>query len=518
MYYLQRTVTRSDGSSSTEILNQMVPEGYSRTIAASTDANGNESPSYTDVASSVPVLRNVTRLTRDKFFNNGSYMLGGGSGNNSSQLTSLFGEVAEDVASNAVAAAASGIGVNPIGGGVNYFLKSDKLNLAAIISASKTDNRAKYIASPVVMTVDNKEATIDATENRQFLTGWTAQSSGNYGGGMPSPNYSSKDIGIKIKVTPKINPNGTVMLTVEEEYSRFLMDGQQMLIPVGATYQKGNVDLAVERKMSADVRLENMQTVVFGGLTETSVAESESGIPILKDIPWIGKWLFGSVTQSESRKELLVFMTPYVLDDEEAAQLEALRRKKALSDPRPWDDHGWSASPLADPVSKKEQLRRFEDEWKKQDEERRTKLAIEKAKVERAKKLEKMSKEEREFWVKLHKEELEKEEKEAFEKKVEEQENLQEFVETLKKKDLDKVEKELKKADRESSSDNEYNRFIKDRQREGKPLPAGETLKKDAAALKESEKSETSSGALAPASAETPAQGSLLGDLAPVSN
>jgi hypothetical protein len=334
------------------------------------------------------------------------------------------------------------------------------------------------------MTVDNKEAQIDATENRQFLTGWTAQS-GSYGNsGQPTPNYSAKDIGIKIKVTPKINPNGTVMLTVEEEYSQFHPNGQSMLIPQEGKYMQGTVDLAVERKMSADVRLENMQTVVFGWLTETSTGESETGIPILKDIPWIGKWLFGSVTKTESRKELLVFMTPYVLDDADSAQLEALRRKKALSDSRPWDDHGWSASPLADPVSRKEQLRRFNEEWTKQDEERKTKLAIEKAKMERAKKLEEMGKAEREEWIKIHKDELEKEQREAFEQEVKEQQDLREFVEELKKKDLRKAEKTVQEADAAEVRDNEYNKFIKERQEKGKPLPAGEMLKKDAEALK----------------------------------
>ena len=381
-------------------------------------------------------------LVRDGFFNNGHYMLGGGGGSSSAALKGLM-----EVVTNA---ADKGAAVNPIGGGINYLIKSDKLNLAAVINASKTDNRAKYIASPIVMTVDNKEATIDATENRQFLTGWTSVSGSYAGSSMPSPNYSAKDIGIKIKVTPKINPNGTVMLKVEEEYSRFVEKGQSMLQPNGATYKDVTVDLAVERKMTADVRLENMQTVVFGGLTETSTSESESGIPILKDIPWIGKWLFGTVSQSEDRKELLVFMTPYVLDDEESAQLEALRRKKALSDPRPWDDRGWSASPLADPVSRKEQLRRFQDEWKKQDEERKTKLAIEKAKVERARKLEKMSEEERKAWIEIHKDELDKEAREAFEKKVEEQKDLKDFVEQLKKQDLEKSEKALKAAKEES--------------------------------------------------------------------
>ena len=419
----------------------------------------------------------VYGVVRDGFVNNGNYMLGGGGGSSSSVLGSMM-----SVGTNVASEVAWG-GANPIGGGVNYLLKSDKLNLAAVINASKTDSRAKYIASPIIMTVDNKEATIDATENRQFLTGWTAQS-GSYGNsGQPTPNYSAKDIGIKIKVTPKINPNGTVMLTVEEEYSQFMQNGQSMLIPSEGKYNPGFVDLAVERKMSADVRLENMQTVVFGGLTETTTSESESGIPILKDIPWIGKWLFGSVKQSETRKELLVFMTPYVLDDEESAQLEALRRKKALSDPRPWDDNGWSASPLADPVSRKEQLRRFQDEWKKQDEERKTKLAIEKAKVERAKKLEKMGEEERKAWIELHKDELEKEEREAFEKKVEEQKDLKDFVEQLKKQDLEKAEAEIKAANDAAERTNEYHKFIEDRQKSGKPLPPGETLKKDAEAI-----------------------------------
>ena len=429
-----------------------------------------------DVAAKV--LRRV--LERDTFVNNGSYALGGGGGNGASILGTVMGgstgsssSSSDDDDSSVVAAAADAStaffgGATPIGGGINYFLKSDKLNLSAIIQASKTDSRTKYIASPIVMTVDNKEATIDATENRQFLTGWTAQS-GSYGNsGQPTPNYSAKDIGIKIKVTPKINPNGTVMLEIEEEYSQFIKDGQTMLIPQGGNYVQGNVDLAVERKMAADILLENMQTVVLGGLTETYKAESETGIPILKDIPWIGKWLFGSVSQNETRKELLVFMTPYVLDEGEAAQAEALRRKKALSDTRPWDDHGWSASPLADPVSKKEQMRRLKDEWKKQDEERKTKLAIEDEKVKRAKALEQMSKEERKHWLEMHKDDLDDagrdEELEALKEKMksrddETQDELRKLADEIRAKKLKEAEAEIKAADEAAQTDNEFQKL-----------------------------------------------------------
>ena len=356
-------------------------------------------PSDSSDGNLMPLLKRVVQ--RDGFYNNGSYMLGGGAGLNSSLLGSLV-STAGNVATNEAVLTT----VNPIGGGVNYLLKSDKLNLAAVVQAAKSDSRAKYIASPIVMTVDNKEATIDATENRQFVTGWTAQS-GTYGNsGQPTPNYTSRDIGIKLKVTPKINENGTVMLTIEEEYSQFVKDGQSMLIPQNGLYVNGNVDLAVERKMGADVLLENNQTVVFGGLTETSVAESESGVPILKDIPWIGKWLFGKVTQTEARKELLVFMTPYVFSDAHAAQEEAKRRKRVLSDPRPWDDHGWSKSPIADPVSKKEELRRMGLEWAQEDEEHDKGKTLEEAKEKRIRDLEERADKERKEWADKHKKEV----------------------------------------------------------------------------------------------------------------
>ena len=414
-------------------------------------------PVYEIVENTMP----VKSLVRDGFVNNGSYGLGGGGGTASALLGSVM-----NVGTNATAAYFGA--ANPIGSGLNYILKSDKLNLSAIIQASKSDSRAKYIASPIVMTVDNKEATIEATQSRKFYSGSTSTSS--YGSNPTvTYNYSDKDIGIKIKVTPKINPNGTVMLEIEEEYSQ-LGAGQDVLVSgSNGTPNHETIDTSLTRKMSADILLENMQSVVLGGLTETYTSSSETGIPILKDIPWIGKWLFGSVSQHEDRKELLVFMTPYVLDEGDAAQAEALRRKKALSDTRPWDDHGWSASPLADPVSKSEQMRRLKDEWKKQDEERKTKLAIEDEKVKRAKTLEAMDKAERDHWLEMHKDELDeegrkeelKELKEKMKSKDDEtQEALHKLAAEIRERKLVAAEAEIKEADEAAQSENENAKLI----------------------------------------------------------
>lgn len=382
--------------------------------------------------------RKSGKLVRDGLANNGSFGLGGGGGSGSGSLQQMVG-----VASNVVNKAYFG-GATPIGSGVNYLLKSDKLNLAAVIQASKSDNRSKYIASPIVMTVDNKEAIIEATETRKFFNGYESSSSSyTY---IRTPKYDSKDIGIKIKVTPKINPNGTVMLEVEEEYSQ-LGAGQSILVEGSGVTDTTQVDTSVTRKMSADVLLDDGQTVVLGGLTETKKTDKESGVPILKDIPWVGKWLFGTVEQQETRNELLVFMTPHVIDDGDMAQAEALRRKKSLSDARPWDDHGWSKSPLADPVSKKEQLRKLKDDWKAQDEERKTRLAIEKAKIDRIRDIDEMSKDEEDFWLEIYKRDLDDASRKKLEKEMEErinQEHLRELAAQIKSRKLKEASAKIK--------------------------------------------------------------------------
>ena len=370
----------------------------------------------------------------------------------------------QNVASNLVGSALSG-------GGLNYIFKSDALNLSAIINASKTDTRAKYLASPIVMTVDNKEATIDATETRKFFSGYETSSS--YSTYMRTPKYDSKDLGIKIKVTPKINPNGTVMLNIEEEYSQ-LGAGQSILVGDGAG--KETIDTALTRKMSADALLENMQTVVLCGLTETYTSESENGIPILKDIPWIGKWLFGHVERHENRKELLIFMTPYVLNDGESAQAEAIRRKRSLSDPNAWDDHSWSASPLADPVPQKELMRRMRDEWRKQDEERKSRIAIEQEKVKRVRKLRELDEEERKLWLEMHKDQLEEERREELERKLEDpksQEELQRLAAEVRERSLREAAEAQKRAaddqKRKAAEDEEIEKAVRETPPAGEP-------------------------------------------------
>ena len=446
LFLTRRTTTDANGNESVSFLSgksNWHPLGWKNTSVLNPDDAEKKVTIVDEAAEGIAAL--VPFVNRDGVMNNWmgatSVALGGGAGSG---------------------ALAMGAVSNFFGKAFNFIFDSDELGLKAILQASENDSRSKYVASPVVMTLDNQEAIVNATRMKYLLKGFT--SSGNSYSTIAVPDYEQKELGIEIKVTPKINPNGTVMLTVEEKYTQVGADQTIQYASSngggdsGGALQPVQVPTTITREMSADVLLENNQTVVFGGLTETQTSESETGIPFLKDIPIIGKWLFGSVKESEDRVELLVFMTPYVLDDAQAAQAEAIRRKKTMSDPRPWEDHGWSLSPLADPVDKKEQMRRIKEEWKKQDEERKTKIAIEKMKVDRAKRLQEMSKEERDLWLKMHKKELDDERQEELEEKMldkDSQEELKKLAEQVKAKKLGAAEKEIKKAEAETAAENE---------------------------------------------------------------
>ena len=103
-------------------------------------------------------------------------------------------------------------------------------------------------------------------------------------------------------------------------------------------------------------------------------------------------------------------------------------------------------------------MRRIKEEWKKQDEERKTKLAIEKMKVERAEQLKKMSIEERAMWLKMHKEELDEEAQDELEEKMldeESQEELKKLAAEVRAKKLAEAEVEIKKMEAETAAENE---------------------------------------------------------------
>ncbi len=255
--------------------------------------------------------------------------------------------------------------IGAISGGAQYYGTINKLNLDFLIRAASSDSRTKILTSPVLMTQDNKEATLENTELAYLYNGMKYMGySGNYSSGY-QPDISQEEIGLTITVTPRINPDGTVVLDFEETFQNL---GNPQEVPgSGIDGSSSRWPSPVTRKISGSVAVDNGQTVVIGGLVRQTKTETESGIPILKDIPWIGKYLFGYTDYSDDRDELLVFLTPYVFKNSEEAQAEAKRRKDYLDAAGVWNK-GWSNSSIADVMDEKEMLRReklrraYEDE------------------------------------------------------------------------------------------------------------------------------------------------------------
>ncbi len=241
-----------------------------------------------------------------------------------------------------------------ISGGSQYFGTINKLNLDFLIRATESDSRTKVLTSPILMTQDNKEATLESTSLAYLYNGMKYMGS-SYGGSDYQPDIKQEEIGLTVTVTPRINPDGTVVLTFEETFQ--ILGTPQEVPGSGLDGASSRWPSPITRKLSGNISVNNGQTVILGGLVTQTKTESEGGIPLLKNIPYIGKYLFGYTEYEDERDELLVFLTPYVFYSSEEAQAEAKRRKDYLNAAGVWN-RGWSQSELADVTDEEEMLRR----------------------------------------------------------------------------------------------------------------------------------------------------------------
>jgi general secretion pathway protein D len=231
--------------------------------------------------------------------------------------------------------------------GAKYYFIFDSLKLNMVVEASKTDSRSKVLQSPVLMTVNNKEAVLESTDMVYLYKGVRA-SGGGYGGSYQEvPDYEQRDFGVTIKVTPRISPNGNVTLTVDE---KFETQGPKQSFNSSDSNSTSRAEYPTisTTKLQADVSIRSGQTVMLGGLIKTRNVVNDNGIPILKDIPLIGRYLFGSTENTEESSELMVFLTPHVVKGSAEAQSDARRRLENSNSDGVWSK-GWSNSELAEP-------------------------------------------------------------------------------------------------------------------------------------------------------------------------
>ena len=203
-------------------------------------------------------------------------------------------------------------------GGLSYVLTG--VDVTATLSASEKASRATVLSTPSVLVLNNKEASINVGTRIPIQ-----ENSLNNNGNNSFRSVRYLQTGIKLTVTPRINPGGLVYIELSQEVSS-----------PSAPDESGNRDIA-NRELTSEIAVQSGETVVMGGLIRETKGKGSFGVPKLHKIPILGN-LFGSKTQSTERTELIVLITPTVIENpEQAKQLtkEYANQFKGLKPLRP---------------------------------------------------------------------------------------------------------------------------------------------------------------------------------------
>jgi len=177
-----------------------------------------------------------------------------------------------------------------------------KFDLTAFIDALQEVRLADIEAEPSIVTLDNRQASILVGEETPIRV---IDASSATGGAAARATVSFKESGIMLQVTPHITNNRQILMTLHSERSSL----QAAASDVGFTFNKQRAD--------NQLLVNDGETAVIGGLTVTEVSVSKVGIPILVDLPLIGR-LFGQTRSQEDKRDLLILVTPHIVDEGES--------------------------------------------------------------------------------------------------------------------------------------------------------------------------------------------------------
>jgi general secretion pathway protein D len=186
------------------------------------------------------------------------------------------------------------VGIGKINSGGNTF--------ASIINLVAEDSDSNILSTPSIMTLDNEEASIVVGQEIPVTTGETLSSNNS----NPFRSVNREEVGIKLVVKPQINEGSAVILTLNQEVS-------SVFGPITAM----STDLITNKRViKTTVLVEDGDTIVLGGLIDDNVQEVESRVPVIGNIPLLGR-LFRSTSTSRNKRNLIVFIKPTIIRDPE---------------------------------------------------------------------------------------------------------------------------------------------------------------------------------------------------------
>lgn len=199
------------------------------------------------------------------------------------------------------------------GGSIGFtILNAISGNLLNIeLSALEEENRGKVISSPKLLTVDNRKAEIRQGTQIPYVMP---------GSGDQTPTVQFKDAVLSLGVTPQVSANGRITLDLDIKKDTI---GQLVNVQGG-----GQVPSIDTRSIDTQVTINDGQTVVLGGIYEVTNREDISKVPFFGDIPWIGN-LFKTKSRSNDKVELLIFITPHIVYDEDLDRINSFENQNS---------------------------------------------------------------------------------------------------------------------------------------------------------------------------------------------
>lgn len=180
-----------------------------------------------------------------------------------------------------------------------------KYSLSAFLDALREQQLSDIQAEPSIVTLDNREAKMLVGEETPVRV-IDAGAAGAVG--VPArANVQFKETGIILTVTPHITNNRQVRMAIAAEQSELRVIGGDL----GFTIPKRNA--------TTQLLVNDGETAVIGGLTQTQVVKNKSGIPLLSDLPLIGR-MFSQTDTREEKRDLLILITPHIIDAGEAVR------------------------------------------------------------------------------------------------------------------------------------------------------------------------------------------------------
>ncbi len=215
-------------------------------------------------------------------------------GTNFGNVGRSLGDVLGAILSESVIAPATG-GVT-IGAGER---NEDGVTWGVLLQALSTSAAANLLSTPSIITLDNQESEIIVGQNVPFRTGQSTVT----GDGTTNPftTIERRDIGLTLKVTPTISADGLVRLVVEQTTEN-----------IGDSVESASDIITNKREIKTTVLADDGETIVLGGLITDNVQINKSKVPLLGDIPFLGR-LFSSESERRVKRNLLVFLRPTIM-------------------------------------------------------------------------------------------------------------------------------------------------------------------------------------------------------------